>query len=246
MAIKTLTDVRATPLGVLETEAAQSLPLGTVLLLGDGREFVYCWNAAVALLPGRLIQSAAGTSDHLDMVTDTVASGETVVTPTLGATAVTLNEFAEGTLIVSNNTGDIGLTGNQYLIASHPAASGTATCAVTLSEALVQGIVDADQTTLVLNKYAEVIIHPGPPTSSLIGVPLLDITASHYFWCLTKGICGILTEGTLVTGNPVVNGDNTPGAVSPWVDADLQIDEQVVGRCILYNAGDISIISLEL
>ena len=65
---------------------------------------------------------------------DVVFFGDTSITVTLGATAATKDQYADGYIYTNDNTttSDRG-EGQIYRIASNPAADGSATLAVTLA-----------------------------------------------------------------------------------------------------------------
>lgn len=226
------------PQGLYEESATQLAPLGSTLLLNDGREFVYCQNAAVALEEGRLIQSAAPVgANHDDMALDTPAAGTKVVNVTPGATGGAENLYAEGYFITS--------TGTTYKVAGHPAITASTAFNLTLADPLYEAIAGATTGTLMTHPCKNVIVKPASvATGAIVGVPIRDITASNFFWAQRRGICGVLGDGALAAGTPLVVSDSVAGALSPQ-NATYVVDEPIVGIGV-YDAAttEVSIVQL--
>lgn len=226
------------PQGLYDTSANQLAPLGSTLLLNDGREFVYCQNAAVALVEARLIQSAAPVgATHDDLALNTPAAGTKVVSVTLGATAAAENLYAEGYFITS--------TGTTYKIAGHPAIASAGTGNITLADPLYEAIAGATTATLMTHPCKNVIVKPASvATGAIVGVPIRDVPASEFFWAQRRGICGVLGDGALAAGTPLVVSDTVAGALSPQ-NATYVVDEPIIGIGV-YDAAttEVSVVQL--
>lgn len=240
------------PQGIYEESSTQKAPLGTPLVLSDGRVFNYAENAAVALTAGRLIQQGAAIANHggTGLAAATVTAGNRVVAVDLGATLLTENQYAEGYLVSVDDTANPPVPDLVTMkVSGHPAADATATAvAITLGDAMVgSGIEAADQVSLIYNQYDQCIATAGVPTAALVGVTLFDIQADFFFWVQTKGVCGVLSDGgSLQLGDPVVISDDTAGAVGPYTSTQA-IDETGLGDCIAVTAAsDIAVINLRL
>lgn len=208
-----------------QTHTAQRHSLGTVMELPDGREFKYALAGATALARGKVMQSVVPSANHVNEVAGaTEPIGSVIITVTLGATAVTEDEYADGYLWTNDATGE----GFLYRIKTHPAAASAADVDITLAEddGLIVGLtVDVSEVSLYRNPYRAVIIHPSPPTSGIAGVAVTDVAASAYCWLQVKGLCAVLAEGTLVISEPVVPSASVDGAVAPWVNPDTAATE---------------------
>ena len=110
------------------TDASLETLVGTRFDTSDGRELILVQAGASAVVPGKLYQDAAMIADHvnLDVTAYTAYSANgnvpAKVTMTLGATAVTANQYAGGFVVVNDNNGE----GQTLRIASHPAADASA------------------------------------------------------------------------------------------------------------------------
>jgi len=217
------------PADVFSESSSQGLPLGTRGETSDGRMFRYCRAGGSNLVAGNLLQSPAEITNHAGMTPTAAAIGATEITVTLGATAATANQYAEGFLVTSTTPGH----GYSYRIKGHPAADSGATLTLTLDDPLIVAITAATTVDLCLNPYAGVIQSPTTETGVPVGVANFVMTTAYYGWIQTSGVGSVLCQGTLAIGETAVVSNGTAGAVEAGADAtDAQ---PIVGRTI--NAG---------
>lgn len=211
---------------LFSNSAIQEHHLGELASVSDGRMARYCKAGGTALAAGKLQQSAASIADHQNIaVAAAAAAGATTVTVTLGATAVTENYYAGGTLVVNDATGE----GYTYRIASHPAAALSASLVITLDDPIVVALTTSSEVCLTANPYSGVIIHPTTPTGIAVGVPLTAITAGQYGWLVTKGVVSCLADGSAAAIGAAISPSNgTAGAVESGV-----IGQGVVGQTVI-------------
>lgn len=192
----------------------------------DGREFVLVQNSTVALSAGKMVQSPAVIANHQDLAVTafTAASSSTglpaYVTVTLGATAVTVNQYAGGYLLVNSSTG----AGQTLKIASHAAANASASLVVYLEDAPLTALTTSSKVCLSLNPYTNVIVNPATPTGKVIGAALYAIAAStsstNVFGLVqTKGPIAVLNDGALTIGSAISPSNVVAGAVENGVIA---------------------------
>lgn len=218
-------DIQSGPIGLYESSATAYAPLGARAVTGDGREFRYCRAGATALVPGKLQQAGAEDTAHQDLVTTAAAVGATSITVTLGASAVTANEYAGGWAVIADDAGE----GYMYEISSHPAADASASLTVTLVDPIVVALTSSTTTDLVLNPYAAVIVNPATATSNPIGVAVFAIPAEEYGWIQTKGVASVLADGTVTVGTGVVASNATAGAVEALTGVQAPVGIAVTG-----------------
>lgn len=195
--------------------ATTSLPLGTIMELPDGREFVHARAGAVDLEPSKVMQQAVKVSGHeVDMVTAAAAVGATEVTVTPITNNVTANQYAQGYLFVNDEAGE----GHCYKIKSHPAITATSTGVITLEDedGIQVALTSSSQTGLRKHPCDGALVAPTTETGSVIGVTVCAVTAEYYCWLLRKGTGTVLTNGTAVVGEPVTRSTAVAGAVSPY------------------------------
>lgn len=195
---------------VYKSSATQQHILGEKAYTPDGRTFRYVKVGAAALVPGNLLQGPAVVTNHVNLTpTATVAAGATTITVTLGATAATENQYAGGYLVT-----EIGTTGRgqTLLIASHPAASSSATLTVTLAEPFVTATSGTVTVSLIANPHNGVIQSIATTlTAPIVGAAVAPLAASTFGWIQTRGACGILVSGTPIVGSAVGAPTSTAG-----------------------------------
>ena len=203
----------------------QQFPLGTRLIRGLW-EFWYEKNAAVNLGIAAPLQSAAAV--HAEFDDDIVVGAASAI----GATTVTLTStanlaaaplsskdgFAEGYLYVNDEAGE----GQFYQIKGHEAASGTSNFIVTLYDALTIALTTASQVGLIQHPCANVVASKAVMTGSYLGVPLIAVTASYFFWALRYGPSPMICNAAIAKGTTVVLG-TTAAQADPAVDTTTEV-----------------------
>ena len=214
-AVRTMqSDVGPVKQSIYELSSTQLHRLGMRATTGDGRAFRYSEAGGVALTPGKLIQGAAPLANHLNRAAAaTAAVGATKVQVGFGATAAAANYYVEGFLHCNDN----GAEGEIYKVKSHLAISGSDDVWINLYDPLVTAItITTDEVTLTKNPWDSTIIVPNTGyTAGVVGVPIIDVTASSYFWAQTWGPCPVLTQGAVVIGQNVILGGTADGAIGP-------------------------------
>ena len=211
------------------TNTTKKRALGTILELPDGREFKYALNGGSAISSGKLASSAAMIGNHdMDLTTAAASVGDTSITVTLGATAATKDQYADGYIYTNDGTGQ----GQVYRIASNPAADGSATLAVTLAsnDPVSVALDSTTESGLAVNPYSGIVVSPTSVTNRTLGVTATDIAANAYGFVQTKGLASVLVSGTVVAGQPLrVAGATLAGAAQPLNRDGTDENEQFIG-----------------
>ena len=211
------------------TNTTKKRALGTILELPDGREFKYALNGGSAISSGKLASSAAMIGNHdMDLTTAAASVGDTSITVTLGATAATKDQYADGYIYTNDGTGQ----GQIYRIASNPAADSSATLAVTLAsnDAVSVALDSTTESGLAVNPYSGIVVSPTSVTNRTLGVTATDIAANAYGFVQTKGLASVLVSGTVVAGEPLrVAGATLAGAAQALDRDGSGENEQEIG-----------------
>lgn len=202
------------PVGIgqelLDISTTQKHKLGEKAVIG-GREYRYVQAGAATLVVGNVLQSAAQVANHQNLTPVAAAIGDTSITVTLGATAATENQYAEGLAIVDTTPG----LGYAYPIESHPAANGSAAVTIRLGQPIQVALTTSSRITLVANRHKGVIQAPVTTlTGSVVGVAISALTASTYGWVQVKGEGAVLIAGTPAVGAAVISPSGTAGAAA--------------------------------
>jgi hypothetical protein len=219
---------------VYAQSATQEFALGARLELWDGRKFRYAKAGASALSKGKMTQSVAPTANHTNVALtgSSAAIGDTTIAIASAlSTALVLNEYAEGWLIINDATGE----GQVYQIKGNDAGT---TGNIYLYEGIKTALVATSEFTLVRNRFASVIVFPTTATSTPAGVPLIDVTATYYFWSQVAGPAPLLvdTGDTVVIGNPVGEPATHADAGSCGVVDASMATAKPWGRCMVVEA----------
>lgn len=221
----TPTDTAPTP---AEPDPQNGLSVGTRMVLPDGRVFRYAFSNGAAGA-GTGVQSSAALANHdSDLaVSAAAAAGANSVSVTLGGTAATVNQYANGYLFVNDVDGE----GHVYRIRQHDAigSGGTGTINLMDGDAIDTALTTSSQVGLVVNPYMHVIPSPGgAQTGRTVGFAPAVVADNTYFWAQTWGEAAVLADGTLVIFRPIRVSDGTAGAVEEY-SSQTDAEEQVVG-----------------
>lgn len=218
--------------GQTSNDSSLQTLVGTKFEGSDGRQYALVQNGATALVSGVLVQSPASIgSTHTGLTCATAAIGATQITVTMGGTLATANQYAGGYVVISAGTG----IGQTLKISSHPAATSSGTCVLTLEDALsVATSVSDSKASLTLPQYGSpngtayttsgVVVCPTTLTGRVIGATVYPIPASSstvlsYGFIQTKGAVGVLNESATAIGLDVMPSASVAGAVCTYVVA---------------------------
>ncbi len=207
---------------VTSTSRIGNVPLGTKMVLPDGREFRQGRLGAAAAIAGYLYQQGAQVNAIFNgtaAAAANIAAGTTVVNLTLSGTVVVADEFRDGYLFTASSTGN-GIGYNYKVKANEAEADTTATFNVTLEENDAIKIVTSSGTTkfgLRRNEYDLALLTTANTvaTGPLAGVACCTAAASTFVWLQTKGPAAVFTDGTVVVGLAVMASTAIAGAVAP-------------------------------
>jgi len=206
--------------------------VGQPFQTADGKIVVLVQNGGTALVSGVLVQSPASIgSTHTGLTVATAAIGATQITVTAGGTLITANQYQGGTIVISAGTG----IGQTLKIASHPAATSSGTCVLTLEEPLsVATLVSDSKGSLTLPQYGSrngtnfttsgVVVCPTVATGAVIGatiypIPASTATTASYGWIVKNGFVGVLNDSGTAIGLDVMPSGSVAGAVVSYVVA---------------------------
>lgn len=205
--------------GIFESKATALHNIGEYIQSNDGRGYRYCKAGGTALVVGKIQQAKAEdtTNEQEVAITNPTLGDLTVVTTTTVTLAADL--LAGGFLLVSEGTLGVGET---YRIKGNTAASG-AVCTITLDEPIRTTVTGTAKVDLKVNPYTSIIVAPTTQTSCIVGSAQYAIAASEFGWVQTRGVCGILAQGTCVVGDGLVPANTTTtGTVVTRADASLE------------------------
>lgn len=227
-----------------------SLPLGTRMILPDGRIFAHarastasaagaglvCQQAATAAASARLCYDVAASAD---------ASGKVINVTLGGTTAVTLDQFEDGYIFVNDGTG-YG-EGNMYKVKGNNSGAVSTTVEFQLEYGDTVKVALGAGTSLVglrRNEFDHFLIRAAGTGSVGIpaGVTTAAISAGWYCWLQRRGPACVLSAGTLSeVGFAVASATVTAGGMQkcmPTVaDTTTSPQEYSLGWCLTPATG---------
>ena len=189
-------------------------PLGTQLMLQDGRKYRFSMAGASTLVPGNAITSVVPIATDVNLTAVATAAGARVVNFTHGAATVVANYFAEGYVVVSVTPGG----GDPYKILDHLALTSSGADLVNLApgNSVRTDLTTTSRVDLINHPNSRVIASPATTVAAVpVGVAISAPTTLRFCFLQTRGVCGVLTSGTAIAGNVVGTGLGTAGAVGP-------------------------------
>ena len=231
--------------GIYEESSVQKTDLGRFVDFEDGRRFRYCKNGTVALTIGVMVGAPAAVANHKDVVQTGygLSIGQRVVNVLLTTTAPTAGQYNEGFLLCGKG---IGL-GQLYKIRKHDL--GINPCKITLYDPIVTAVPAASELTLTPSKYNGVLVAATTPAGTPVGIPLIGVTLSYYFWAQTRGYAPFLADSTITTafeiGEPI--GDGETKTVAGSMDGIENDNNAIYGVCVqIPETSEYGIIDLTL
>ena len=210
---------------VTAASAIGNLPLGTLMILPDGKKFRHSKAAAAsAMVAGNLYQGdtmavVAGTADANLMaglaVAASAAVGALSVSVTLAGTAALSKDLlAGGELHVATSAGQ----GLRYKIYGNTAAGSTLATTITLEPTDPLKVALAASSTKVglrhnLFREATLTTADTVGTGPLLGIAPVAVSAGYYCWIQRGGLAAALADATLIQGIPVTASSAVAGAV---------------------------------
>ena len=221
--------------GNTSNDASLSTLVGAKFNGDDGREYTLVQNGGTAIASGLLVQSPASIgANHTGLAVSYAATvnkiGVSQITVTMGGTLATANQYAGGTAVVSAGLG----IGQTLGIASHPAATSSGTCVLTLEEPLSVALDTTSKISLTLSQYGSqngtdvstsgVVVSPTTATGRTLGVTLYPLPAStatvpSYGYIVTKGAVAVLNDSATAIGLDVMPSSSVAGAVVTYAVA---------------------------
>jgi len=209
------TTIFGSPADVKKETTVQYHPLGTRLVLADGRVFRYAKNISTALALGKLCSASLADSDEFEDLTPlaavTTAATNATITVDYSTASQTMaaNKFKDGYMFVNVGTG----AGQIIQIKQQDAGGSTADGTVKVyfeDENYLSVALDSSSSKVgfVQNPYDGVTVCPvataGVSTQMPIGVTTFTVSLGsstpYYFWLQTWGPCAVLSGDTPAVG----------------------------------------------
>lgn len=208
---------------IYKTSTTKLMRLGSLAVTRDGRLFRYGLAGAAALAPGKLAQIPAVVANHQNIAVQTASVvGDFNLSVTLGATAATADQYADGYVVGYDASG----VGQSLQIQSNSVAALSTTCVLNLFDPISIAQTTSGKVNLEQNPYSNSIISSTADTTEfVVGVPGVSIPAANYGWFQTRGVAAVLGNGTITKGAGVIKSATTAGATD--IEAAATITQRV-------------------
>lgn len=187
--------------------------IGQIMTTPQGKTFIYSQNGAVNLTAGQITQPAAVTANYATRTLSVAVSQfANQVTVTLGTTAAQ-DAFKGFWLVVTDGTG--AGQGAYYVTGNTAATAGNSnTTIVSIDNAVNIALDTTSVVGLYPNQQSAVVQHTASSAIPTSGAPIINITASFFFWNQVGGYASILSSANVVTKNALaIPSAGTAGAV---------------------------------
>jgi hypothetical protein len=228
--------------GLRQSSTTSKERLGAIRTEANGNVYRYA-KAAAALVAGKIAICALEVANHINrVIVGSFAIGTVELPVTVGATAVTVDQYAGGYLQVNDATGE----GYQYAIESNTAADASGITVVQLAEenGLLVALVTAVSEVSLIANPRNGVSHSATEENVSAGVAVCAVASGSYAWLQTSGSAIVLMDGTPAVGTMI-----TLGAVAGSVkalNATLDIDIPIVGIKSIGAGVDAEYSSVEL
>ncbi|KKN32296.1 hypothetical protein LCGC14_0815380 [marine sediment metagenome] len=196
---------------------ARRWPLGTRMILQDGRRYVFAEAGGTALATGKVQQSEVPDDDHDTLAVLSGAAGARVINFTNGTDAIEADLYADGTAVTETAAGaSEGYLFKIDLAHDSQGASGAAEIPLAAGYGLPLALDTSDKITLIKNPYQDVVVAPAPPEALILGIACSPVPIANWGWLQTWGPAAAFITGTMVIGGRVsASGTvtNTTGAL---------------------------------
>lgn len=218
--------VQLTESDLLAVSTTQQLPLGFRAIGENGNAYRYV-KAGGTVGAGRAVIAPDNVANHLNGTLGTHAIGVSELNVTVGATAVTADQYKGGLLVINAGTG----AGQSFRIKGNTAAGSGGTTKIQIEGALVTATATASsKANLYPNEYNGVTTS-ATAAKVRVGVSVRDMTDGQYGWVLTRGVGSLLVDGTAVAiADPVIPSTSVAGAVIGI--GTVAVTDQILGYAV--------------
>ena len=196
----------------LSSYTTERVPVGSLAMIEDGRKYRFTENGGVAQVVGEMQQARLEVvADSTGQTVGTMAAGVTVLTG-VGATN---NDFAIDVLKYGYVFTDTAADANPaYRVKSNTLLdAGASTGTITLFVPTRAAIAAATTVSYLRSPWRDTIVAVAtPPTAKVLGVAVNAIAIDAFGWICSRGPASVLTQGTLVIGDPCSPGTDAGSA----------------------------------
>ena len=216
------------------TYSVERNPVGSKMVIEDGRTFRFANCGGAAAVSARVFQSLVPSVNGLAETAADGAAGATSITG-IGSTGAgfAIDLFNDGYIVIDE---EAQLDPIHQIKQSGEVLVGSDVAVFTLKSEMVDAI-GSENVSYIENPWRDIIVTPASgPTGYPCGVIVVAIAADEFGWVATSGVTRVLQDLTLIVGEGSMCSENVAGSVQPWVpDADqgtVEIEGMPLGPCV--------------
>ncbi len=217
------------------TFSTETSPVGSKMVIEDGRTFRFANCGGTAAVSARVFQSIVPSANGLTEDLDTLEAGATSLTG-VGATSAgfAVGLFNDGYAVID----EVAQLDPIHQIRKQTNVITTGTVGIfTLKSELVDAVAIGEKISYIENPWRDIIVTPSTgPTNFPCGVIVVAIAADEFGWVATSGVTRVLQDSTHIVGEGTMCSEAIAGAVEKWVpDTDqgsLEIESMPMGPCV--------------
>ncbi len=198
---------------VKETSSTKKMALGTVGETPDGSVFRYSRAGAAALVAANLMVAADPLSNHQnrlidDVVTAPAVGDKKVTILSIGATAMTADQYTDGYLVTRDNAGE----GYRYQVEGHKAYDSSGTdILISLRDPIEVALTSASEVVLEYNPWDLVVLSATDQADLCVGVAHTAVAINYYAWLQVGGIAPVWGDEAFASGSALTIGTGVAG-----------------------------------
>jgi hypothetical protein len=194
--------------------ATEDVPVGTLMVVEDGRWFRFAELFTTASVVGSTYQAEVHLADQSGEAIATLAAGVYQLTGVGSTTsAVVKDELVNGYIYTDNAS-----TLPMMRIKNNSAIAAAGTGTVDLWTVTPTAIAAANTVSYFKNPWRDIIVTPAGETAPVVGVPKVAITANQFGWVQTTGPASCLYDTTTTAiagiGDPIGPSADVAGAIA--------------------------------
>lgn len=206
--------------GVASVDTEARVELGAVGSVDNGDQWRYVGTGSSAVVANSLVVAGARVAAHQNIVVaNGVAVGGRSLTVTLGATASTQDQYAQGYLEVVSGTG----AGTVFSVSGNSATVASGVATVVLAQPATVALDATSHVNLVANDYANV--QNSATASEVLGVALTAIPANSWGWIKTRGEVLVTASAAVSQGAAIQQDTTNAGDVVTATSATYQVGQ---------------------
>jgi len=195
---------------IKETSAYRKHPIGTLAYTRDGRKFRYAEGGAADIVAANALVAADPIANHQSCAVAVAAAiGDRKIKLTIGATALTADQYVDGYATVEDGTGE----GYIYQISGNQASAGSTDVWVYLKDPIEVALPTTSEVSMDYNLFANVVISATDQADAPAGIAhmAVDVSEASYFWVQTGGPAATWGDEATAAGDMLTTGTGTAG-----------------------------------